>query len=55
VKDGQRSHAVNEVMIAGNLFEALKQVVPAGDTLHSLFAQGRAPYLLVDGISVTAG
>ena len=55
VRDGERAHAVNEVMIAGNAFEVLEQIVAAGDRLHSIMGEGRAPYLLVDGVSVTAG
>lgn len=53
VRDGERVHAVNEVMIAGNAFDLLKQIVAAGDRQHVLMGAGRAPYLLVDGVSVT--
>ncbi len=55
VRDGERAHAVNEVMIAGNAFEVLERILAAGDTLHSLMGADRAPYLLVDGVSVTGG
>ena len=55
VRDGARAHPVNEVMIAGNAFELLQQVVAAGDTQHQLLGAGRAPYVLVDGVSVTGG
>lgn len=53
VQGGVRSHPVNEVMISGNAFDVLGRIVAAGDTQHPLMGAGRAPYLLVDGISVT--
>jgi PmbA protein len=55
VRDGSRAHPVHETMIAGDLFELLRNVVAAGDVLHTAFGEGRAPYLLIDGVSVTAG
>ena len=42
-------------MIAGNAFDLLKQIVAVGATSHHLMGASRAPYVLVDGVSVTAG
>lgn len=55
VQDGRRAHPVHETMISGDLFELLRNVVAAGDVLHTAFGESRAPYLLIDGVSVTAG
>ncbi|MEQ8353241.1 MAG: TldD/PmbA family protein [Leptospiraceae bacterium] len=46
---------VKEVMVSGNLFDVLKNVVAATDREFEIMGGARAPYLLVDGISVTAG
>lgn len=46
---------VSEVMIAGNIFDMMQQIAAAGRKTHSVFGGADAPYLLVDGISVTAG
>lgn len=55
VEGGQRSHAVQEVMVAGNAFDVLKQIVALGTPLHTNIGGSQAPYILVDGVSVTAG
>jgi PmbA protein len=54
IDNGNYSHPVSEVMVAGNLFDILKQVVAVGNNLHKLMGSGIAPYILVDGISVTS-
>ena len=46
---------VQEVMIAGNLFDLLNQIVAVGSEQHSLMGNGLAPYIVVDGVAVTAG
>ncbi len=55
LRDGERGPAVREIMVQGDSFELLGQVVAAGDTVHEVMGGGRAPYVLVDGLSVTAG
>lgn len=55
VADGKPARPVREVMIAGNLFELLKKIQVAGAELHELPGGSRAPYIIVDGLSVTAG
>ena len=55
VERGQRSHAVQEVMVSGNAFAALKQIVAIGSSLHTDIGGMQTPYILVDGLSVTAG
>ncbi len=42
-------------MIAGNFFEMLNAIVALSDTSENFCNQHVAPWLLVDGISVTAG
>ncbi len=54
VEKGQRSHAVQEIMVSGNVFELLKQIIAIGSTLHTNLGGSRAPYILVDGVSVTS-
>lgn len=55
VADGEYTYPVQEVMLAGNMFDVLKNIVAIGSTLHPLLGGGRAPYVVVDGLSVTAG
>lgn len=43
-----------EVMISGNLFEMLKNPL-AASRAHQIFGGSTAPYVLVDGLSVTVG
>ncbi|MCE9600148.1 MAG: TldD/PmbA family protein [Spirochaetia bacterium] len=43
-----------EVMISGNLFEMLKNPL-AASRAHQIFGGSTAPYMLVDGLSVTVG
>lgn len=50
----ERGYPVHEVMVSGNLFELLKQIKAEGKTQYRLLGGGIAPYLLVDGISVTS-
>jgi PmbA protein len=54
IENGYRSHPVTEVMIAGNLFDLVKNVIAVGGIQHKLIGGGIAPYVLVDGLSVTA-
>ncbi|MCR9144227.1 MAG: TldD/PmbA family protein [bacterium] len=55
LRGGARGPAVREIMVQGDSFDLLNSVVAAGDRNHELMGGGRAPYLLVDGLSVTAG
>lgn len=52
---GERGPAVREIMVQGDSFELLKSVIAAGDVKHEMMGGGKAPYVLVDGLSVTAG
>lgn len=54
IENGQYAHPVSEVMVAGNLFDILKQVLAVGDNVHRLMGSGLAPYVLIDGVSVTS-
>jgi PmbA protein len=52
---GTRGPAIRETMVQGDSFEILRHIVAAGATAHELPGGGLAPYVLVDGLSVTAG
>ncbi len=54
VENGNRSHPVTEVMIAGNLFDVVKKIIAVGAIPHKLIGGGMAPYILVDDLSVTS-
>lgn len=54
IENGSRSHPVTEVMVAGNLFDVVQQILAVGAIQHKLIGGGLAPYILVDGISVTS-
>jgi PmbA protein len=54
VRGGRRAHPVQETLIAGNVFDLLQRVVERGGTLHRNMAT-ECPYVLVDGLKVTAG
>jgi PmbA protein len=54
VANGNLDHPVHEVMVAGNLFEVLNNIIAIGSQTHHVHGGGLAPYILVDGISVTS-
>jgi predicted Zn-dependent protease len=54
VADGNLDHPVHEVMVAGNLFDLLNNIIAIGSSTHHVHGGGLAPYILVDGISVTS-
>ncbi len=55
LENGERNHAVDETMVSGNVFEALKHIQTIGAALHTTIGGTQAPYILIDGISVTGG
>lgn len=55
IENGEIAHPVQEVMIAGNLFDVLKQIVYGTNIDFEVMGGARAPYLIVDGVSVTSG
>lgn len=54
VANGSIDHPVHEVMVAGNIFDVLNNIVAIGSYNHHVHGGGLAPYILVDGISVTS-
>jgi PmbA protein len=54
VTGGKRSHALKEVMISGNMFELLQNVKQVGSEIFRQGGSLDAPYLLIDGVSVTS-
>lgn len=53
VEGGKLQHPVQEVMISGNVFAALKDIMAIGTPLYTLLEGSQAPYILIDGMSVT--
>jgi PmbA protein len=54
VKNGERSGALKEVMISGNMFELLKNIKLIGKKTYRQMGSFDSPYLLIDGVSVTS-
>lgn len=54
IENGEFAFPVQEVMIAGNLFDLLKQTQVLGSELFEVMGSSLAPYALVDGVTVTA-
>lgn len=54
VERGKRTAPVKETLIAGNVFDGLTRVLACGKQAHRVMAT-RCPWVLVDGIDVTAG
>ena len=54
VRRGKKVAPVKETLIAGNIFDALGRIVGIGDTPHVNMSTS-CPWILVDGIDVTAG
>lgn len=54
VKNGRKIAPVQETMIAGNVFELFTKLLASGHTLHRNMTT-ECPYVLVDGLTVTAG
>lgn len=52
VEDGQIVGRVKDAMVAGNVYQTLKDVVELGDTLQPSFGGAWAPPILCDGVSV---
>ncbi|MCB1140058.1 MAG: TldD/PmbA family protein, partial [Leptospiraceae bacterium] len=55
IENGSVAHPVQEIMVAGNLFQLMQQIVAGTNIDFEIMGGSRAPYLVVDGISVTAG
>ena len=55
VEKGKRTSALKEVMIAGNMFDLLKSIQLIGSKVHCIGGSFDSPYILIDGVSVTAG
>lgn len=55
IENGERAYPVQEVMISGNLFDVLNSIQTVGSVSHKVQGDGLAPYIIVDGLSVTAG
>jgi PmbA protein len=55
IENGNIAFPLNQVMVSGNLFEVLKKILAIGPRLHTDIGGGAFPYVIVDGLSVTAG
>ncbi len=54
VEGGRPDRPVREIMVSGNTFDLARSILAAGDRLEELMGGGLVPYVLVDGVSVTA-
>jgi len=45
----------SEVMISGNVFDLLKNIAGGTAQVFPVFGGSHAPYILVEGVSITAG
>jgi PmbA protein len=52
VENGEIVGRVKDAMVAGNLYETLKNVVEVGDTLYPAYGGGWVPAILCDQVSV---
>lgn len=52
VENGEIMGRVKDAMVAGNIYQTLKDVVELGDTLYPAFGGAWVPPLLCDGVSV---
>ncbi len=55
VKNGQVQHAVKEVMVAGNVFDALRQHLTGVSKERKVIYDSILPFLRFDNVSFTAG
>ncbi len=55
VENGQVVRSLKETLISGNAFELLNEVGTLSTSTETIFSSARAPFALVDGVSVTAG
>ncbi len=52
---GEYKHPLIETMIAGNFFDMMKKIVALSDRADHYMNEYKSPWVLVDGVSVTAG
>ena len=55
VEDGFELRSVRETLLSGNAFELLRNIVTLSTETARCMGEARAPYALVDGVSVTTG
>ncbi len=55
IENGAIVRPVRETLLSGNAFELLQRIVALGSRAERCSGSSRAPYALVDGVSVTAG
>ncbi|MCP3919195.1 MAG: TldD/PmbA family protein [bacterium] len=55
VENGEVVRSVKETLISGNAFELLGQIAALSTDAPTLMGATRAPWALIDGVSVTAG
>src|SRR5207253_1229213 len=55
IEGGTCARSVRETLLSGNAFELLKHIVLLSSLVERVSGSARAPYALVDGVSVTAG
>jgi PmbA protein len=55
IENGVVTRPVKETLLSGNAFELLRRILALASTTERCSGSSRAPYALVDGVSVTAG
>jgi PmbA protein len=55
VENGVEVRPVRETLIAGNAFELIERILALSSHNEPLMGSGRAPWALLDDLSVTAG
>ena len=55
VENGEVVRPVRETLLSGNAFDLLNGSVTMSDITERVSGSARAPYVLIDGVSVTAG
>ena len=55
IEGGASVRSVKETLLSGNAFELLKRIVALSTAVERVSGSARAPYALVDGVSVIAG
>jgi len=55
VENGKVVRSLKETLISGNAFELLNRICALSSSTETIFSSARAPFALIDGLSVTAG
>lgn len=54
IENGEIAYPLKEVMVSGNLFDVIQGILAVTDLEYDIMGGKKAPYVIVDGISVTS-